>query len=286
MIEFFLSLLRLSIPLIFASLGGLFSERSGVINIALEGMMLFGAFIAAVIALKTDSPMLAFVIAGISGGGIGLFYALVVIRFRANQIVAGTAMNLLMMGLIPLLLKLLYDSTGASPSLSLDQRFEMFPLWFVWIICFFVWYIVNRLPYGLWLRVAGEKPEALDAAGISVNKVRYSALFFCGILAAWGGACLSIFLSSGYSRNMVAGRGFMALAALIFGKWSPMPVLLACLFFGLMDAVQIQLQSMEHLSIPAEFVQMIPYITTIFILAGFVGRSKAPKAIGTVFETK
>lgn len=283
---FLMSVLRLCTPLLFASLGGLFSERSGVINIALEGFMLLGAFTAAVITLKTGSPTIGFLAAGLAGAFMGLSYGLVVIHGRADQIVAGTAFNLLVMGLIPLALKVLYDSTGSSPSLPQDQRFAYFPLWFVWLAVPTVWVIVQRSPFGLWMSFAGENPPALDAAGISVRKVRYSSLAICGVLAAWGGASLSIFLSSGYSRNMVAGRGFMALAALIFGKWKPVPTVFACLFFGTMEALQIRLQSVEGFPVPAEFVQMIPYVATILVLAGFMGKSSAPKAIGTIFEKR
>lgn len=286
MMGFLMSVLRLSAPMLFASLGGLFSERSGVVNIALEGFMLVGAFVAAVVTLQTGSPSMGFLAATLAGALVGLFYGLVVIHGRSDQIVAGTAFNLLVMGLIPLALKVLYDSTGSSPSLQMDQRFALFPLIFVWVVVAAVWFVMNKLSFGLWVSFAGENPKALNAAGISVLQVRYFSLMICGALAAWGGASLSIYLSSGYSRNMVAGRGFMALAALIFGKWKPIPTVLACLFFGCMEAIQIRLQSVDGFPIPAQFVQMIPYLATIFVLAGFVGRSGAPKAIGTAFETK
>lgn len=282
---FLLSVLRVSTPLVFAALGGLFSERSGIVNIALEGFMLVGAFVAAVVTLFTGSPALGFLAAGAAGALFALVYAFFVIHGRANQIVAGTAMNLLAVGMIPLLLKVLYESTGATPSLTLDQRFLHFPLWFAWVLVLAVWAVMRRSPFGLWVSFAGESPEALDAAGISVTRVRYAGVALSGVLAAWGGASLSIFLASGYSRNMVAGRGFMALAALIFGRWRPLPAALACVFFGVMEALQIRLQSTELSAwIPAQFVQMIPYLATMIVLAGFVGRMRAPKALGTVFE--
>ncbi|MGZ3651480.1 MAG: ABC transporter permease [Bdellovibrionota bacterium] len=284
--EFLLSVIRMSTPLMFAALGGLLSERSGVINIALEGLMLVGAFVAAVVTLKTGSPYAGFALAGLAGAIAGAFYAFTVIHGRSNQIVAGTALNLLVMGLIPLLLKLLYDSTGGTPSLPAEDRFQYFPLWFVFVAGGIVWLLLRKFRAGLWISFAGENPAALDAAGVSVRAVRYWAVSASGLLAGWGGASLSVFLASGYSRNMVAGRGFMALAALILGKWRPPLAVLACLFFGLMDALQIHLQGAHigGMAVPAELVQLIPYLATIFVLAGFVGAARPPKAIGVLFE--
>jgi ABC-type uncharacterized transport system permease subunit len=284
--EFLLSVLRMATPLLFAALGGLLSERSGVINIALEGLMLVGAFVAAVITLKTGSPWAGFALGGLAGALTGLFYALTVIHGRSNQIVAGTALNLLAMGLIPLVLKLLYDSTGGTPSLPAEDRFQYFPLWFVLACAGGVWLFMRKTRMGLWVSFAGENPDALDAAGVSVRGVRYAAVAASGLLAGWGGAALSIFLASGYSRNMVAGRGFMALAALILGKWRAPYAVLACIFFGLMDALQIHLQgaSIGGVAVPGQLVQLIPYLATIVVLAGFVGQSRPPSKIGVLFE--
>ncbi len=284
--DFLLSILRMSTPMIFAALGGLLSERSGVINIALEGLMLVGAFFAAVITLKTGSPYAGFFAAGIAGALTALFYAFSVIHGRANQIVAGTALNLLVMGLIPLALKVLYDSTGGTPSLAAEDRFQIFPLIFVFFCAAAVWFLMRKARAGLWVSFAGENPEALDAAGVNVLAVRYFAVTAAGLLAGWGGASLSVYLSSGYSRNMVAGRGFMALAALILGKWRPPLAVLACLFFGLMDALQIHLQGaqIDGVAVPAQLIQLIPYVATIFVLAGFVGQASPPRKIGVLFE--
>ncbi len=287
-LEFLLSILRMSTPLMFAALGGLLSERSGVINIALEGLMLVGAFTAAVVTISTGSPEAGFAAGGAAGALFGLLYALSVLHGRSNQIVAGTALNLFVMGMIPLLLKLLYDSTGGTPSFSAEHRFQYFPLWFVFVCAGLVWFLMRRTRAGLWVSFAGENPAALDAAGVSVIRVRYWAVMMAGLLAAWGGASLSIFLASGYSRNMVAGRGFMALAALILGKWRPSLAVIACLFFGLMEALQIRLQgaTIGGMEVPAQAVQLIPYVATIIVLAGFVGQARPPKAIGQVFDTK
>jgi simple sugar transport system permease protein len=146
-------------------------------------------------------------------------------------------------------------------------------------------WILRQTPFGLWVRFAGEHPEALDAAGVRVNRVRWMGVLISGALAGLGGATLSVFLSSSFSRNMTAGRGFMALAALIFGKWKPVPTALACLLFGFTDALQITLQGVViggH-EVPVQFIQILPYVVTIFLLAGFVGKSRAPKALGLPF---
>jgi len=280
------STLRLSTPLIFAALGGMFSERSGVINIALEGMMLLGAFGAAVGTYATHSPWLGSACGLGAGILLAALYGLFVIRLRANQIVAGVAINMLALGLTPFLCKILYDVTGSTPAISINERFQSAPLYLCWILVAisFVW--MNHTPAGLWVGFAGEHPEALDAAGIRVNRVRWLAVLASGALAGLGGATLSSFLSSSFSRNMTGGRGFMALAALIFGKWKPVPTALACLLFGFADAVQIRLQgvSLGGTKIPVQFIQILPYVVTILILAGFVGRSRAPKALGTPFR--
>ena len=285
-LDFLLSVLRMSTPLIFAALGGLLSERSGVINIALEGLMLVGAFTAAVVTLWGGEPEYGFLAAGAAGAFMGLLYGWSVLHGRGNQIVAGTAMNLFVMGMIPLLLKVLYDSTGGTPSFAAEDRFQSFPLWFVFVCAAAVWLLMRRTRPGLWISFAGENPPALDAAGVSVMKVRYAAVAASGLLAAWGGASLSIFLASGYSRNMVAGRGFMALAALILGKWRPPLAVAACLFFGLMEALQIRLQGAQlaGVAVPAQLIQVIPYLATIVVLAGFVGQARPPRAIGQLFE--
>ena len=281
------STLRVSTPLIFAALGGMFSERSGVINIALEGMMLVGAFGAAVGTLATHSPWLGSACGMGAGAVLALVYGIFVIRLRANQIVAGTAINMLALGLTPFVCKLRYDVTGQTPAIPMGDRFESAPLYLSWALVLICWLWMKHTRQGLWLSFAGEHPEALDAAGIRVNRVRWAAVAVSGALAGMGGASLSVFLSSSWTRNMTAGRGFMALAALIFGKWRPVPTAIACLLFGFAEAVQIRLQGVVLWGqdpIPVQFIQILPYIVTILVLAGFVGRSRAPKALGTVFS--
>jgi ABC-type uncharacterized transport system permease subunit len=281
------STLRLSTPLIFAALGGMFSERAGVINIALEGLMLAGAFAAAVVTCAAHSPWLGLGAAIGAGMILAAAYGMCVIRLRANQIVAGTAINMLALGLTPFCCKILYDVTGSTPAIPLDERFQIAPVYLCWILVGICWLITRHTPAGLWVGFAGENPEALNAAGIRVNRVRWAAVLLSGALAGMGGASLSIFLSSSFSRNMTAGRGFMALAALIFGKWKPVPAALACLLFGFADAVQIRLQGVAlfgNYKMPVEFIQVLPYLVTILVLAGFVGHARPPKALGTVFR--
>jgi general nucleoside transport system permease protein len=284
-LSFLGSTIRLSTPLMFAVLGGLLSERSGVTNIVLEGKMLMGAFIGGVVAFETGSPWLAFVVAGLAGAVTGLVYAFSALTLRANQIVAGTAINMLAYGVPPFIAKILYDVTGSTPQLSLEQRFTQEPLWIAvgLLVVVTLWMRFTRS--GLWLSFAGEHPKALAAAGLRPTLVRWWAVITAGFLAGLGGASLSIFLSSSYSRNMTAGRGFMALAALILGKWRPLPAAAACILLGAADAAQIRLQGVVLWGtepVPVQFIQILPYIVTVFVLAGFVGQSRPPKALGTL----
>lgn len=281
------STLRVSTPLIFAALGGMFCERSGVINIALEGLMLIGAWGAAVGTFVTHSPWLGTALGMAAGILLAAIYAFFVIRLRANQIVAGMAINMFAFGVTPFLCKILYDVTSSTPAIPIAERFQAAPAYFVWLFVALALVTMNYTPAGLWVSFAGEHPEALNAAGIRVNRIRWAAVLVSGALAGLGGATLSIFLSSSFSRSMTAGRGFMALAALIFGKWRPVHAALACLLFGFAEAVQIRLQGVVLWGtqpIPVQFIQILPYAVTILVLAGFVGRSRAPKALGTPFQ--
>jgi simple sugar transport system permease protein len=276
------STLRVSTPLIFAALGGMLSERSGVVNIALEGKMLLGAFAAAVVTCSTHSPWLGLAGGMMAGLLAAALYASFVISLRANQIVAGMAINMLALGLTPFLCKILYDVTGSTPSIPMGERFHAAPLYLCWVAVGLCWFLMRWTPAGLWLGFAGEHPEALASAGVRVNAVRWASVLAGGALAGAGGASLSIFLASSFSRDMTAGRGFMALAALIFGKWRPLPAALACLLFGFAEAVQIRIQGVwGQGQVPVQIIQILPYVATILVLAGFVGRSRAPKALGT-----
>lgn len=290
----FFATIRSATPLIFAALGGLFSERSGVINIALEGLMLAGAFTAAVVTLQTHSPYAGFIAALAAGAVLALIYAIACIRFEADQVVAGMAINFLMIGLPALISGVIYDSTGSTPQIPLEYKMPMLTNSLSWgsILAFVLvplcWYVMYKTPFGLRLRSVGENPEAADAAGVNVIKLRYVAVIISGVLAAAGGAYLSTGQSSLFTKQMTAGRGFIALAALILAKWRPVPVLLACLFFGFTEAATITIQGMIKLpsgeGIPVQFIEMIPYILTIIVLAGFIGVSRAPKALGIPYR--
>lgn len=278
----FLATLRLATPLIFASMGGLMSERSGVVNVALEGFMLIGAFTGAVIGHAYSSAWIGWGSALVIGLFIGALYAFFTIELKADQIITGMAFNLLIMGLIPFLTKILYNSTGSTPPLAVEHRFGFEPLLMAFILVALITFWLYKMRSGLWVLFAGEHPEALISSGVSVRKVRWSAVSLSGAFAAWGGASLSLFLSSSYSPLMTGGRGFMAIAALIFGKWKPLPTLGACFLFAFADAIQIRMQGIKvgGIEVPVQFIQILPYLVTIIALAGFIGKSQAPKALG------
>ncbi|HLM01064.1 MAG TPA: ABC transporter permease [Pyrinomonadaceae bacterium] len=288
------SAIRLATPLIFAALGGLFSERSGVINIALEGLMLAGAFTAAVATYELGNPYLGLLCGMAAGAALAFIYAIATIKFEADQVVSGMAINFLMFGLPALLSGAIYDSAGSTQQIAkenlLPEYFNRISI--ASILAFALvpvcWYVLYKTPFGLRLRATGENPAAADAAGVSVIRLRYTAVVISGVLAAAGGAYLSIGQSSLFTRNMTAGRGFIALAALILAKWRPVPVLVACLFFGLTEALTIQIQGVYKLpsgeDIPVQFIHMIPYVLTIIVLAGFIGLSRAPKALGVPYR--
>jgi general nucleoside transport system permease protein len=277
------SMIRLSTPLVLAALGGLFSERSGVINIALEGLMLAGAFTSATVTHYVGNPWIG-LLAGVAAGVfVALIHAVACIHFDSNQVVTGTAINILMFGVPTLLSGALFQTTGSTPPLARTELIPNAPVIIAFALVPIVWYVLNRTPFGLRLRATGENPEAADTAGISVRRVRYAGVLLSGALAAIGGAYLSIGQSSLFTRNMTAGRGFIALAALIFGKWRPVQTMLACLLFGLAEAAAIQMQGVIPY-VRVEYIQIIPYVLTMIVLAGFIGASRAPKALGLPYE--
>ena len=280
------SAIRLATPLILAALGGLFSERSGVINIALEGLMLAGAFTAASITYYAGSPWVGLLAAILAGAAIALIHAVACIRFKADQVVTGTAIIILMTGIPALLSGAFFLSSGSTPQIPKENLMPLTPVVIAFVMVPVTWYALYRTPFGLRLRAVGENPEAADAAGVSVNGMRYTAVLISGALAGIGGAYLSIGQSSLFTRNMTSGRGFIALAALIFGKWRPVQTMLACLLFGFTEAVAIQLQGVRFggEEIPNQFIQIIPYVLTVVVLAGFIGQSRAPRALGIPYQ--
>ncbi len=282
-----LSTVRLATPLILAALGGMFSERSGVINIALEGMMLAGAFTAAAVTYAVGNPFVG-LLAGMGAGlAIAAIHAVACVRYRADQVVTGTAINILMIGVPPLLSGAFFLSSGSTPQIPKDHLIPWTPIVIAIALVPITWYVLYKTPFGLRLRSVGENPEAADAAGVRVARMRYAGVLLSGLLAGIGGAYLSIGQSSLFTRNMTSGRGFIALAALIFGKWRPVQTMLACLLFGFTEAVTIQMQGVVKLSgedVPVQFIQMVPYLLTIVVLAGFIGSSRPPKALGLPYE--
>jgi general nucleoside transport system permease protein len=288
------STVRLATPLVLAALGGLFSERSGVINIALEGKMLAGAFTAAAVTYAADtklhmgnaSPWVGLLGGMLAGLFIAAIYAVSCIKFKSDQVVSGAAINILMFGVPGFLSGAFFLSSGSTPQIPKDHLLPQSP----WVIAIVVlalvaatWYLLYKTPFGLRIRSVGENPEAADAAGVSVSRIRYSGVLLAGVLAGLGGAYLSIGQSSLFTRNMTAGRGFIALAALIFGKWRPVQTLLACVLFGFTEAVSNQMQGIYQ-DIPVQFIQMVPYVLTIVVLAGFIGSSRPPRALGIPYQ--
>lgn len=282
------STIRLSTPLVLAALGGMFSERSGVINIALEGMMLAGAFTAAAVTYAVGNPFVG-LLAGMGAGlVIAAIHAVACIRYQADQVVTGTAINILMIGIPGFLSGAFFLSSGSTPQIPKGNLIPDTPIWIAAALVPIAWYVLYKTPFGLRLRSVGENPEAADAAGVRVANMRYAGVLLSGVLAGLGGAYLSIGQSSLFTRNMTSGRGFIALAALIFGKWRPVQTTLACLLFGLTEAITIQMQGVVKLpsgeDIPIQFIQMVPYVLTIIVLAGFIGSSRPPRALGIPYQ--
>jgi ABC-type uncharacterized transport system permease subunit len=282
------STLRTATPLILAALGGLFSERSGVINIALEGMMLAGAFTAAAVTYAVGNPIVGMTAGMAAGLAIALIHAVVCIRYRADQVVTGTAINIFMFGMPAFLSGAFFLSSGSTPQIPREQLIPRLPMFIAFALVLVTWYVLYKTPFGLRLRAVGENPEAADAAGVRVAPMRYAGVLLSGVLAGLGGAYLSIGQSSLFTRNMTSGRGFIALAALIFGKWRPVQTMLACLLFGFTEAVSYQMQGVVKLpsgdDIPVQFIQMVPYVLTIIVLAGFIGHSRPPRALGLPYQ--
>lgn len=303
------STLRLATPLLFACLAGLFSERAGIFDIGLEGKMLAAAFFSAAAAYSTGSVWLGLMAGCAASMVLAGIHGLASITFKGNQLISGVAINFLAAGLTVLIAQDWFSQGGRTPQLAGDARFQNITLPFadtiaavpvigpiyaellsghtalVYIGLLAVpatWYILFRTRFGLRLRAVGENPGAVDTAGISVVGLRFAAVAIAGLLCGCAGAYLSTGLSAGFVKEMSAGRGFIALAALIFAKWRPWYALIACLLFGLLDALGNRFQSIEiaGVALPTQFMQALPYILTVVILAGFVGKAIPPRAGG------
>ncbi len=304
------SAVRLSVPLLFACLAGLYSERAGVVDIGLEGKMLIGAFAAGAMASIVPNPWMGLLAAILASVVFALIHGFAAISQRGNQIVSGVAINVLASGLTAVLGNAWFNQGGRTPQLPSSARFNDITLPFaegaraipvlgelyyevvsghsvlVYIALALVpltWFLLYRTRWGLRLRAVGENPAAVDTAGLSVTRLRYSAVIMAGILCGFGGAYLAIAQSAGFITDMTAGKGFIALAALIFAKWRPLPALGACFLFGLLDAVALRIQGVSFPGIgqvPVQAIQALPYILTVVLLAGFIGKATPPKAVG------
>lgn len=293
-------------PLVFTALGGIFSERSGVVNIGLEGLMVIGAFSAIVFNLFTfdtlgsATPWVALVIAMAAGAIFSILHAVAAITFRADHTVSGVAINLLATGLTLFLVKLIFDKgeTGIIgkgfskidiPVLGdipvIGKIFFQNTYWTSFlaiIVAIIVWYVVTKTPFGLRLRSVGEHPMAADTMGINVTKMRYYGVILSGALGGLGGGVYAQSITSNFSHSTISGQGFMALAAMIFGKWHPLGALGAAIFFGFAQSISIIGSSLPFLKeIPSVYLLIAPYVLTILALTGFIGRADAPKASGT-----
>jgi ABC-type uncharacterized transport system permease subunit len=292
------STVRNATPLGFAALGGLFSERSGVINIGLEGMMLISAFAGVAGANATGSTVLGLVVAMLVGLLFGLIHAVASITFEADQIISGIAINLLALGGTGLLMVLFFGSGGTTPRIETFRSLEV-PLlsdipvigavfnqsilvYLLYALVPLSWWLLYRSRFGLRLRAVGEVPEAVDTAGVSVFRLRYVGVSLSGILAGLGGAFLSMSLLSAFTEGMTNGRGFIALAALIFGRWNPIGAFAAALLFGFAQAVVFR--GDIGVTIDREFIEMFPYLLVIVALVGFGGRAVPPAASGRPYR--
>ncbi|MBE3639405.1 ABC transporter permease [Mangrovicoccus algicola] len=306
------STLRLATPLLFACLAGLFSERAGVFDIGLEGKMLIAAFFSAAAAALTGNVWLGLMAGCAASMVLSAIHGLASITFRGNQLISGVAINFLATGLTVLIAQDWFAQGGRTPQLEGGARFQPITLPFaealsgvpvlgpvygdllsghtILVYLGFLavpatWYVLFRTRFGLRLRAVGENPGAVDTAGVSVTGLRYAAVMICGLLCGFAGSYLSTGLAAGFVKDMSAGRGFIALAALIFAKWRPWSALGACLLFGLLDALGNRFQSIEiaGIALPVQFMQALPYILTVVILAGFVGKAIPPRAGGTPY---
>ncbi|QDZ00778.1 ABC transporter permease [Nitratireductor mangrovi] len=313
MLQLFDATIRVSVPLLLACLAGLYSERSGVFDIGLEGKMLAGAFAGAATAAVTGSAWLGMLAAVAISVSFALVHGFASITHRGNQIVSGVAINFIAAGSTIILGQAWFSQGGRTPSLAADARFNAITLPFAdtlrdvpvvgaiyselisghsliayiaFLMVPFTWWVLFRTRFGLRLRAVGENPAAVDTAGISVTWLRYRAVICTGVLTGLAGTYLAVSQNAGFVKDMTAGKGFIALAALIFAKWRPVPAMFACLLFGFLDAFAIRFQGIALPMIgkvPVQLMQALPYLLTVILLAGFIGKAIPPKAGGVAY---
>lgn len=299
-------------PLIYASLGGVFSENAGVVNIGIEGMMTIGAFAgAASTFILADTygnhwwvPWVGFLIAALAGGALGLLHGIASITFHAEQVVSGIAINFLGPGLALFLSGRLFEGSTTTPAIPLEAKLlrpfnkllennqilgsifdQYISVYIAFIVVFVSWYLLYKTKVGLRIRAVGEHPKAADTLGINVYKIRYLAVILSGMLSGLGGASLSMAIVANFRPTLISGQGFIALAAMIFGKWKPQGAMWACLLFGATTGIQIYLGGPQvGLKVSTHLLSMIPYVITLIVLMGFVGRASAPAANGIPYE--
>lgn len=315
-LQFLLTLdatIRVATPLILCAMAGMFSERSGIIDISLEGKLLMGAFVAAAIASTSGSEWIGLLCAIIACVGLSLVHGFACITHKGNQVVSGLAVNILASGLTVTLALSIFKAGGQTPFLPPETRFSPTEWWFVEslntvpivgtiyrelisghnLITYIALstvplsaFVFYKTRFGLRIRAVGEVPKAVDTAGISVSLMRYRAVIIAGILCGIAGAYLSTAQGAGFVREMSAGKGYIALAAVIFGKWRPYPTFFACLMFGFFEAVTSRLEGVELPivgELPTQLMLALPYVMVVLLLAGFIGKASPPAAIGQPF---
>ncbi len=294
--------LMYSSPLIFASLGGVISENSGVINIGLEGIMTLGAFVGAAACFFSHNPWLGFLAAGAAGAALALLHAVACISFEADQVISGIALNFLGGGLSLFLCRIFFNGSTQTKTIALGEKISrpfdgLFPesrffelvinqyatVYIALLLVVLLWFLLYRTKPGLRIRAVGEHPKAADTLGINIYSIRYFCVIFSGILAGFGGASMSIAMVSSFRPTLISGQGFIALAAMIFGKWKPQGAFLACLLFGSTQGLVVYLGG-RGFDISAHLLAILPYLITLVVLMGFVGRAVAPAADGIPYR--
>lgn len=296
--------LMYSTPLIYAALGGVITENSGVTNIGLEGMMTIGALIGATVGFYSGNPWLGFLAAGLAGGVLALFHAIASVTFEADQVVSGIAINFLGPGLALFLSRLFFEGATMTKAIPLDSKMPrplhgIFPrnsfldlvfnqyatVYMAFLLVFVLWYLLYRTKLGLRIRAVGEHPRAADTLGVNIYRIRYLCVILSGVFAGFGGASMSLAIVSNFRPTLVSGHGFIALAAMIFGKWKPQGAMWACLLFGVSNGLVVYLGRADApFQISVQILSMLPYVLTLIVLMGFVGRASAPAAVGVPYE--
>lgn len=291
------AMVRMSCPIMLASLGALFTARSGIINFAMEGIMIMGAFFGVYGSYISGNPWLGALLGMLGGLAASMVLGIMSISVKVDQVVAGTGINVLFLGLTSYLFTVMYpggqpSSVTPFPAVSIPVLSSIPVIgvifrqnlltYFAFILVPVIWYLLNRTSFGLCLRSVGEQPHAADSLGINVDRMRYIAIIVSGLLGGLGGAALSLGQVSVFMENMTSGRGYVAWSAVTVGKWNPFGIMGASLLFGGAEAVQLRLQAMG-IELPHQFFQMLPYALTMIVLAGVVGRTVGPKAMGKAF---